>query len=75
MIEGGLARVTNRDPRNSVVYFQAAPRRLLVAGVGGYPVHTLLGVRHRVWTKAPEAGDFPVYVLESMTPRSGPEDK
>ena len=73
VLEGGLARVTNKDTRNTVVYAKAAPEWILVAGVGGYPVHTLLGVRHRVWQKAPGVKDFPIFVLGSMTPQEGPE--
>ncbi|MBQ9500658.1 MAG: hypothetical protein IJU70_00730 [Lentisphaeria bacterium] len=75
VLEGGLARVTNKDTRNTVVYVKAVPEWILVCGVGGYPVHTLLGVRHRVWQKAPGVGDFPIFVLGSMTPQKGPEDK
>jgi len=75
VIEGGLARVTYKYTRNAVIYAKAAPDWMLVAAVGGYPIHTVLGVRHRVWMKADGVGDFPVHILGSMTPQEGPEEE
>ena len=70
VIEGGLARMTNKYTKNTIVYAQAAPEWILVAAVGGYPIHTVLGVRHRVWMKSDEnVPDFPVCILGSMTPQ------
>ena len=75
VIEGGLARMTYKYTKNAIVYAAAAPDWVLVSAVGGYPIHTVLGVRHRVWMKADGVGDFPVYILGSMTPQKGPEKK
>ncbi len=68
-IEGGLARCTNRDTRNYIFYAEAAPESAAIVGVGGYPVHTLLGVYHKVWGKAPGVPDFPLHILGVMTPQ------
>jgi len=67
--------MTYKHTKNAIVYAAAAPDWVLVSAVGGYPIHTVLGVRHRVWMKADGVGDFPVYILGSMTPQKGPEKK
>lgn len=68
-IEGGIARMTNKDTVNATVYAQAAPKWIVTAALGGYPIHTVLGVRHQVWKKEKNVKDFPIYVFGNMTPQ------
>ena len=68
-IEGGIARMTNKDTINATVYAKAAPKWIVAAALGGYPIHTVLGVRHRVWIKEKNVKDFPMYVIGNMTPQ------
>ena len=65
-MEGGLGRFTNKDTTNCLFYAQAAPELCVIAGVSGYPIHTLLGVRQKIWEKAPGAGDFPLHTIGVM---------
>ena len=38
----------------------------VIAGVSGYPIHTLLGVRQKIWEKAPNVKDFPIHTIGVM---------
>ena len=70
VIEGGRVRMTNKFTKHTIIYAKAAPEWMLLAAVGGNPIHTLQGVRQYVWLKADEkVPDFPVYILGSMTPQ------
>lgn len=69
LIEGGLGRFTNRDTQNVLFYAASAPERAILAGIGGYPVSALLGVKQQVWKKAPGVPDFPIEAVAVMTPQ------
>ena len=65
-MEGGLGRFTNKDTTNCLFYAEAAPVNCVIAGVSGYPIHTLLGVRQKIWEKAPNVKDFPIHTIGVM---------
>lgn len=68
-MEGGLASFTNKDTKNCLFYADAAPDKAVFTGIAGNPIHTLRGVRQRVWEKASGVKDFPIKVLGVMIPQ------
>lgn len=65
-VTGGLSRFTNKDTSNCIFYADAAPNEVVLTAIAGYPIHTLLGVRQRVFMKSDKVKDLPLYTLGVM---------